>query len=87
MQYRGKGGRATDGERAWQVEAKERVGSPPGYGPPPDPLKAIEPTPLLERVNDAFGTWLLVCMALWGLAFLGLFAIGVLRVMFEFAFG
>ena len=40
--YRGKGGRATDGDNGWPVKNVDHVGeTPPGYVPPHDPTNPL----------------------------------------------
>jgi len=39
--YRGRGGKATDGDKVWQTGKEEYVSSPLAYQPPHDPAGAL----------------------------------------------
>lgn len=87
MNYRGKGGKATDGDKVWQTGgAREHVGSPAGYKPPADPFGDPDPAK-----SDKHGAALVGCFALFIVmvaALCGfLFAIGLIRALWGFAFG
>lgn len=50
-EYRGKGGRATDGDKGWPIKNVDHVGeTPPGYVPPHDPTMPL-PAAEAEKVK------------------------------------